>query len=56
MMTKSLKDYTDEEIVRLFLRALKEIRETDNKYGKIITEVSGGKVKFLTLEKPVEIR
>lgn len=53
MNVKSLKDYTDEEIVKLFLQALWEIRQTDNQYGIIRTEVSGGKVKFLTVEKPL---
>lgn len=53
METKSLKNCTDEEIVALFLRALQEIRATDNGYGEIRTTVSGGKVKFMTLEKPL---
>ena len=50
---KSLKECTDEEIVVLFLKALQEIRKTPDQYGIIHTEVSGGKVKFLTVEKPI---
>ena len=53
MNVKSLKDYTDEEIVSLFLQALWEIRQSDNQYGVIKAEVSGGRVKFLTVEKPM---
>ena len=49
---KSLKEYSDDEIVLLFRKALQEIRKTDYGYGIIRTEVSGGKVKFMTVEKP----
>ena len=52
MNTKSLKDCTDDEIVAYFRQALELIRKTDQKYGIIKIEVSGGKVKFLTVEKP----
>lgn len=52
-MIKSLKDCTDEEIIALFLLGLKEIRETPTQYGEIKVTVSGGKVKFLTVEKPL---
>ena len=54
-MTKSLKDCTDEEIIILFLKALYEIRHSENQYGEIRTTVSGGKVKFMTIEKPVDV-
>ena len=50
---KSLKECSDEEIVILFQKALQEIRRSPDQYGIIRTEVSGGKVKFLTVEKPV---
>ena len=53
MNTKSLKDCSDEEILALILRALGEIRETETQYGEIRVTVSGGKVKFLTVEKPL---
>ena len=53
MNTKSLKDCTDDEIVSYFRKALGEIRETSSQYGVIKVEVSGGKVKFLTVEKPL---
>ena len=49
---KSLKDCTDEEIIEVFKRALLEIRKSPDQYGIIRTEVSGGKVKFITVEKP----
>lgn len=48
---KSLKDCTDEEIVTIVKKALQEIRESGDQYGIIRMEVSGGKVKFLTVEK-----
>ena len=51
---KSLKDCTDEEILILFQKALQEIRKTADQYGVIHAEVSGGKVKFLTVETPVK--
>ena len=53
MNTKSLKDCTDEEIIEKFLKALDDIRKSDNQYGKIHVTVSGGRVKFLTVEKPI---
>lgn len=49
----SLKHMTDIEIVRLFLVALDRIRATANGYGEIRITVSGGKVKFMTVEIPV---
>lgn len=49
----SLKHMTDIEIVRLFLVALDRIRATANGYGEIRITVSGGKVKFMTIEIPV---
>ena len=53
MNCKSLKNCTDEEIADFFMRALKEIREAPYQYGIIKAEVSGGKVKFITIEKPI---
>ena len=50
---ESLKHLTDIEIVRLFLGALDRIRATANGYGEIRITVSGGKVKFMTVEIPV---
>ena len=52
MANKSLKDCTDDEIVAYFRQALDQIRKTDQQYGIIKVEVSGGKVKFLTVEQP----
>jgi len=52
MMQKSLKDCSDEELILLFLKALQDIRHSDSQYGEIKITVSGGKVKFLTVEKP----
>lgn len=52
MIGKSLKDCTDDEIIGFFRQALEQIRQTDQQYGIIKIEVSGGKVKFLTVEKP----
>ena len=53
MNNKSLKDCTDEEIHVLFDKALEEIRSSPNQYGEITIIVSGGKVKFMTVAKPV---
>ena len=52
MMQKSLKECSDEELILLFLKALQDIRHSDSQYGEIKITVSGGKVKFLTVEKP----
>lgn len=52
MNYRSLKDCTDDEIVAYFRQALEQIRSTAQQYGIIKVEVSGGKVKFLTVEKP----
>lgn len=51
MENKSLKNYTDEEIILLFRRALEQARAAQ--YAEIRTTVSGGKVKFMTVEVPV---
>ena len=48
---KSLKECTDEEIATIIIKALQEIRRSGDQYGIIRMEVSGGKVKFLTVEK-----
>ncbi len=53
-MNKSLKCCTDEEIKGLVIKALEEIRASGNQYGVVHIEVSGGKVKFITIEKPIE--
>ena len=50
---KSLKDCSDAEIQLLVGKALAEIRSTPNQYGVITITVSGGRVKFLTVEKPI---
>lgn len=53
MMQKSLKECTDEELVVLFLKALQDIRHSDSQYGEIKITISGGKVKFITVEMPI---
>lgn len=53
MNQKSLKDCSDEELILLFLKALQDIRRSDSQYGEIKVTVSGGKVKFITVEKPI---
>lgn len=53
MIMKSLKDCSDEEIKEKIQQALEEIRKTPSQYGVIHLEVSGGKAKYLTVEKPV---
>ena len=50
---KSLKECSDDELVALFRQALLEIRKSADQYGIIRLEVSGGKGKFLTVEKPL---
>ena len=52
MSCESLKNKSDEEIVILFWQALQYIRTTQTQYGEIKVIISGGKVKFLTIEKP----
>ena len=52
MSCESLKNKSDEEIVILFWQALQYIRTTQTHYGEIKVIISGGKVKFLTIEKP----
>ena len=52
-MTKSLKDCTDEEIVTLFRKALEGIRKSESRSGIVRVIVSGGKVVFLNVEKPL---
>lgn len=52
-MTNPLREYSDDEICDLVRQALENIREeSPNQYGVIRITVSGGKVKFLTVEKP----
>ena len=53
MIMKSLKDCTDEEIKEKIQQAINEIRQTPFQYGVIHLEVSGGKAKYLTVEKPI---
>ena len=53
-MSKPLKEYSDDDICMLVRKALEDIRkESPNQYGEIRITVSGGKVKFLTVEKPM---
>ena len=52
---KSLKDCSDAEIHAMIDQALELIRGTANQYGEIKIVVSGGKVKFLTVEQPLGI-
>lgn len=53
MSDKSLKDCTDDEIHAKIDQALDEIRSSPSQYGEIKIIISGGKVKFLTVEKPL---
>ena len=50
---KSLKDCTDIEIQQKVSELLADIRKTPDQYGIIKIEISGGKVKFITVEKPI---
>ena len=54
MNCKSLKDCSDDEILEIVKSALHKIRGTPDKYGVIKIEMSGGKVKFITVEMPFE--
>ena len=53
MNQKSLKDCTDEEIHAYIDKALMEIRKAPNQCGDIIITLSGGKVKFIDVKKPL---
>ena len=50
---KSLKDCSDEEIHWMIDRAFEEIRKSPNGYGDIIITISGGKVKYIDVRKPL---
>ncbi len=50
---KSLKDCSVSEIHYRIDKAIEEIRIMPEQYGIIRIEISGGKVKFITVEKPV---
>lgn len=53
MNCKSLKDCTDDEVLEVVKKAFHRIRGTPNKYGIVKIEISGGKVKFITVETSV---
>lgn len=53
MSQKSLRDCTDAEIHHKIDRILDDIRKSPDQYGIVKIEVSGGKVKFITIEKPI---
>lgn len=54
MEMKSLKDCTDEEIHSMLDIAFAEIRQSPNQYGEIKITISGGRVKFFSIEKPLD--
>ena len=53
MSQKSLKDCSDEEIHAFIDKALNDIRNSPNQYGDIIITISGGKVKYIDVRKPL---
>ena len=53
MSQKSLKECTDTEIHHKIDNILDDIRNSPDQYGVVRIEVSGGKVKFITVEKPI---
>ena len=53
MNQKSLKDCTDAEIHHKIDNILADIRKSPDQYGIVKIEISGGKVKFITIEKPI---
>lgn len=54
MNGKSLKDCSDDEVLEIVQKAIHRIRGTPDKYGVIKIEMSGGKVKFITVETPFD--
>ncbi len=55
MSCRTLKNYTEEEIIVIIRKALEEIKETDDGYGVIRIEISGWRVKFINVEKSVKM-
>ena len=53
MSQKSLKECTDTEIHHKIDNILDDIRKSPDQYGIVRIEVSGGRVKFITVEKPI---
>ncbi len=56
MSCRTLKNYTEEEIIVIIRKALEEIKETDDGYGVIRIEISGWRVKFINVEKSVKMQ
>lgn len=53
MDSKSLKNCTDAEIHHKIDSIFADIRKTPDQYGVVRIEISGGKVKYITVEKPI---
>lgn len=53
MDNKSLKNCTDAEIHQKIDSIFADIRKTPDQYGVVRIEISGGKIKFITVEKPI---
>lgn len=53
MNQKSLRECTDVEIHHKIDKLLDDIRKSPDQYGIVKIEISGGKVKFITVEKPI---
>lgn len=53
MNQKSLKECSDAEIHHKIDSVIEEIRKSPDQYGVVKIEISGGKVKFITIEKPI---
>lgn len=43
---------TDNEAIRYFIGCLAEIRESSRQWGIVSVTVEGGKVKFVSIQKP----
>ena len=53
MSQKSLRECSDAEIHHKIDGIFEDIRKSPDQYGIVKIEVSGGKVKFITVEKPI---
>lgn len=53
MNQKSLRECSDAEIHHKIDNILDDIRKSPDQYGVVKIEVSGGRVKFITVEKPI---
>ena len=50
----ALREYTPQELAELFQKEAEKIAEEKCQFAVIRATFSGGKGKFLTIEKPVE--